>query len=72
MWPRYAYEWHDDSGNWSRSYGNENWEFDADGLTEHCPEALSDECCVILLEPKSTLNTGNVINERTVPTLKRL
>jgi nuclear transport factor 2 (NTF2) superfamily protein len=29
---RFAYEWHDDSGNWSRSYGNENWEFDADGL----------------------------------------
>lgn len=26
---RYAYEWHDDSGNWFRSYGNENWEFDA-------------------------------------------
>lgn len=29
---RYAYEWHDDSGNWFRSYGNENWEFDEDGL----------------------------------------
>lgn len=29
---RYAYEWHDDSGNWFRSYGNENWEFDARGL----------------------------------------
>ncbi|MEG0222176.1 MAG: nuclear transport factor 2 family protein [Comamonas sp.] len=29
---RYAYEWHDDAGNWSRSYGNENWEFAADGL----------------------------------------
>ena len=26
---RFAYEWHDDSGNWFRSYGNENWEFDA-------------------------------------------
>jgi len=25
---RFAYEWRDDSGNWSRSYGNENWEFD--------------------------------------------
>ena len=25
---RFAYEWHDDSGNWFRSYGNENWEFD--------------------------------------------
>jgi uncharacterized protein len=29
---RFAYEWHDDSGNWSRSYGNENWEFNDDGL----------------------------------------
>lgn len=29
---RYAYEWHDDSGNWFRSYGNENWEFADDGL----------------------------------------
>ena len=29
---RFAYEWHDDSGNWFRSYGNENWEFDGDGL----------------------------------------
>jgi nuclear transport factor 2 (NTF2) superfamily protein len=29
---RFAYEWHDDSGNWLRSYGNENWEFNDDGL----------------------------------------
>ena len=29
---RFAYEWHDDSGNWYRSYGNENWEFTPDGL----------------------------------------
>lgn len=29
---RYAYEWHDDAGNWFRSYGNENWEFASDGL----------------------------------------
>ena len=29
---RFAYEWHDDSGNWYRSYGNENWEFNPDGL----------------------------------------
>ncbi|CAN5336516.1 nuclear transport factor 2 family protein [soil metagenome] len=28
---RFAYEWHDDSGNWFRSYGNENWQFDEDG-----------------------------------------
>jgi nuclear transport factor 2 (NTF2) superfamily protein len=29
---RFAYEWHDASGNWFRSYGNENWEFDESGL----------------------------------------
>jgi nuclear transport factor 2 (NTF2) superfamily protein len=29
---RFAYEWHDDSGHWFRSYGNENWEFDDRGL----------------------------------------
>jgi nuclear transport factor 2 (NTF2) superfamily protein len=31
---RFAYEWHDDSGNWYRSYGNENWEFNPDGLMQ--------------------------------------
>jgi nuclear transport factor 2 (NTF2) superfamily protein len=29
---RFAYEWHDDSGHWFRSYGNENWEFDENGF----------------------------------------
>ena len=29
---RFAYEWHDDAGNWFRSYGNENWEFAGNGL----------------------------------------
>lgn len=29
---RFAYEWHDESGQWHRSYGNENWEFDDAGL----------------------------------------
>jgi nuclear transport factor 2 (NTF2) superfamily protein len=29
---RFAYEWHDGAGQWFRSYGNENWEFDAEGL----------------------------------------
>lgn len=31
---RFAYEYHDDSGSWFRAYGNENWQFDADGLME--------------------------------------
>jgi mannose-6-phosphate isomerase-like protein (cupin superfamily) len=40
--------------------------------TEHCPVALTDEVHVVLLEPKGTLNTGNVANERTVADPQRL
>jgi mannose-6-phosphate isomerase-like protein (cupin superfamily) len=36
---------------------------------EHRPEALTDECHVVLVEPKTTLNTGNVVNDRTVRVL---
>lgn len=39
---RYAYEWHDDSGNWFRSYGNENWEFAADGLMKNRYASIND------------------------------
>ncbi|WP_343550874.1 nuclear transport factor 2 family protein [Pantoea sp.] len=39
---RYAYEWHDDSGNWFRSYGNENWEFGADGLMTRRFASIND------------------------------
>ena len=39
---------------------------------EHCPEALDGECHVVLLEPGSTLNTGNVETEKTRRTLERL
>jgi uncharacterized protein len=39
---RFAYEWHDDSGNWFRSYGNENWEFDADGLMRRRIASIND------------------------------
>jgi uncharacterized protein len=39
---RFAYEWHDDSGNWFRSYGNENWEFDADGLMRRRLASIND------------------------------
>lgn len=40
--------------------------------TEHCPEALEGECQVLLLEPNSTLNTGNVRTEKTRSALERL
>lgn len=39
---RYAYEWHDDSGNWFRSYGNENWEFAEDGLMHRRFACIND------------------------------
>lgn len=39
---RFAYEWHDDSGNWFRSYGNENWEFDGDGLMRRRLACIND------------------------------
>ena len=39
---RFAYEWHDDSGNWFRSYGNENWEFAADGLMQRRFASIND------------------------------
>jgi nuclear transport factor 2 (NTF2) superfamily protein len=39
---RYAYEWRDDSGNWFRSYGNENWVFDEDGLMKERYASIND------------------------------
>jgi len=39
---RFAYEWHGDSGQWFRSYGNENWEFDADGLMVRRIASIND------------------------------
>jgi nuclear transport factor 2 (NTF2) superfamily protein len=39
---RFAYEWHDDSGNWFRSYGNENWEFNPDGLMQRRHASIND------------------------------
>ena len=39
---RFAYEWHDDSGQWLRSYGNENWEFDAEGLMQRRIASIND------------------------------
>jgi len=39
---RFAYEWHDDAGQWFRSYGNENWEFDANGLMTARHASIND------------------------------
>jgi nuclear transport factor 2 (NTF2) superfamily protein len=56
---RFAYEFHDDSGTWFRAYGNENWEFDSEGLmvrriasiNEH-PIDAADRKLVWLLGPR--------------------
>jgi uncharacterized protein len=39
---RFAYEWHDDAGQWYRSYGNENWAFDAAGLMRERHASIND------------------------------
>jgi len=39
---RFAYEWHDDAGTWFRSYGNENWEFDASGRMQRRIASIND------------------------------
>ena len=39
---RFAYEWHDDSGHWFRSYGNENWEFDDQGYMRRRIASIND------------------------------
>jgi nuclear transport factor 2 (NTF2) superfamily protein len=39
---RFAYEWHDDSGSWFRSYGNENWEFSENGLMRRRVASIND------------------------------
>ena len=39
---RFAYEWHDDSGQWFRSYGNENWEFNAAGVMQRRIASIND------------------------------
>ena len=39
---RFAYEWRDDSGHWFRSYGNENWAFDAEGLMAQRIASIND------------------------------
>jgi hypothetical protein len=39
---RFAYEWHDDAGQWYRAYGNENWMFDADGFMAERHASIND------------------------------
>jgi len=52
---RFAYEWHDDSGNWFRSYGNENWEFANDGLMQRRLASIND--CPIKESERNSIGT---------------
>ncbi|MCX7302854.1 MAG: nuclear transport factor 2 family protein [Hyphomicrobiales bacterium] len=48
---RFAYEWHDGNGDWFRSYGNENWEFEDDGLMRRRIASIND----LAIEPADRL-----------------
>ena len=55
---RFAYEWHDDSGQWWRSYGNENWEFNENGLMTKRFASIND--LKINQEDRKLLWEGNI------------
>jgi uncharacterized protein len=54
---RFAYEFHDNSGNWYRAYGNENWEFDDDGLMRVRHACIND-----LPSKNPTANTTGLLD----------
>lgn len=54
---RFAYEWHDPSGQWFRSYGNENWEFDAHGFMQRRMASIND-LAIATSERKFHWDTG--------------
>ncbi|ARU94243.1 nuclear transport factor 2 family protein [Tatumella citrea] len=55
---RFAYEWRDDAGQWYRSYGNENWEFDAQGLMINRYACINDK--PVTEDERRFFWTGNV------------
>ena len=59
---RFAYEWHDDSYNWFRSYGNENWEFDEHGLMRFSTPPLT----TFLSKSRSACITGRLGGARMI------
>lgn len=66
---RFAYEWHDDIGNWFRSYGNENWEFDAAGLMSARHASIND---VAILESERLFLWTDSIRPADSPSLSDL
>ncbi len=60
---RFAYEYHDASGNWFRAYGNENWEFDAQGLMRIRHASIND----LPIAPEGrSFGTGEVLGRQTM------
>ncbi len=59
---RFAYEWHDDSGQWFRSYGNENWEFNAAGYMARRYASIND----LPIAPPNASTYGRWAGGRTI------
>jgi hypothetical protein len=70
--PRIAGELNDSYVKLVKLKGEFVWHHIVPRGVEHCPLAMTDEVHVVLLEPKSTLNTGNVVEARTVRQEERI
>ena len=66
---RFSYEWHDDNGNWFRSYGNENWEFAKNGLMQRRIASINDKP---LLQPDRKMHWPLGIRPEEHPELSEL
>jgi hypothetical protein len=65
---RFQYEWHDEQGQWWRSYGNENWEFDADGYMRRREASIND---VPITEDERRIHGPRPDGERGLPQDRR-
>lgn len=61
---RFQYEWHDSAGQWWRSYGNENWEFDAEGYLTRREASIND--VAIAESERRLVSAGNDVSATTV------
>lgn len=66
---RFAYEWHDADGQWYRSYGNENWRFDADGYMAERHASIND---VPISEPERKFRWSEAVRPAEYPGLSAL
>lgn len=66
---RFAYEWHDEKGQWYRSYGNENWEFDENGLMKIRFASIND---LKIFKSERKLTWAEDIRPENFPSLSEL